>query len=111
MHLQGRVRAEVVFLSKSHLDEEKANDLRRKLSFDLAYVVRSDGRSGGLVPFCNNANNVVLNYKSDNFIDVLFLDDGGVDWRLTGFYGCPPWDQCHFSWQYIRYMCVLPTRG
>lgn len=40
--LQGRGRVEVVFFSESHLDGNKADELRRRLGFDFAHVVSSD---------------------------------------------------------------------
>ena len=84
------------------MNKEKADDVRRKLGFDEMYVQESDGRSGGLVLFCNFINKVVLNYSSPSFIDVVSMRGDEVDWRLTGFYGFPAWDQRHLSWTCLR---------
>lgn len=35
-----------------------------------------------------------------NFIDVII--DDGQQWRLTGFYGEPVWENKHLSWGYLR---------
>ena len=51
LDLQGRVKANVIFLSESHLNRVKANEIREKLVFDRFHIVESDGRSGGLVLF------------------------------------------------------------
>jgi hypothetical protein len=40
---------DVIFLSGTHLDEFPAKCLRCKLKMDHKEVVRSDGRSGGLL--------------------------------------------------------------
>ena len=73
LDLQERTRADLVFLSESHLNKCKADELHRVLNFDSMFVVESDGRAGGLVIFYHKMNKVVLNYESANFIDVLFL--------------------------------------
>lgn len=91
------MKADVIFLSESHLNKVKAIELRVKLGFDLFHIVESDGRSGGLVLFYNLANEVVLNYSSLNFIDGFVMEANAVAWRLTGFYGEPNWDLKHRS--------------
>lgn len=87
LDLQGRVRADVVFLSESHLNKAKAEDLKVKLGFDFFHLVESDGRSGGLVMFYNQSNEVILSFSSPNFIDGIVMEGNKVGWRLTGFYG------------------------
>uniref|UniRef100_A0A8R7UV67 Endonuclease/exonuclease/phosphatase domain-containing protein n=1 Tax=Triticum urartu TaxID=4572 RepID=A0A8R7UV67_TRIUA len=51
LELQERTRAELIFLSESHLNKCKADELRRVLGFDSMFVVESDGWAGGLVLF------------------------------------------------------------
>lgn len=102
LELQERVGADVIFLSESHLNIEKAGELWVKLGFDLVHEVASDGRSGGLALFCNNTSGVVVNFKTENYIDVVLMSGDDVDWRLTCFYGEPAWDRRHLSWQYLR---------
>lgn len=65
------------------MNKAKADDLRIRLGFDFMYQSESDGKAGGLVLFYMKDYDVVLNYKSANFIDVLFMADDVVDWRLT----------------------------
>ena len=102
LDLQERVRADLIFLSESHLNNCKANELRRVLSFDSMFVVESDGRAGGLVLFYHKVNKVELNYISANFIDILFMNEEVVQWRFTGFYGHPNWCDHNLSWEDIR---------
>ena len=66
------------------------------------FVVESDGRTGGLVLFYHEMNKVVLNYESSNFIDVLFMNENTVQWRFTGFYSHPYWNDHALSWNDIR---------
>ena len=61
LELQGRTKADVIFLSESHLNKCKADELRRVLSFDSMFVVESDGRAGGLVLFYQKVNKVYFN--------------------------------------------------
>ena len=102
LDLQERVRADLIFLSESHLNNCKADELRRVLSFDSMFVVESDGRAGGLVLFYHKVNKVELNYISANFIDILFMNEEVVQWRFTGFYGHPNWSDRNLSWEDIR---------
>ena len=71
---QGRVKVDVLFLSESHLDKEKAEVLRRKLGFNFMLINESDGRSGGLVLFSNKENRIVAKDIGPNFIDITIGD-------------------------------------
>ena len=102
LDLQERTKAELIFLSKSHLNNCKADELRRVLSFDSMFAVESDGRAGGLVLFYQKVNKVDLNYVSNNFIDVLFMNGNTVQWCFTGFYGHPNWSDRALSWDDIQ---------
>ena len=102
LDLQGRLRADVVFLSESHLNKAKVIELKSKLGFDLLNIVESDGRSCGLVMFYNLINDVVLNFSSQNFIDGPVMNCNSVAWRFTRFYGEPSWELKHQSRTAIR---------
>lgn len=49
LDLQGRVKAELIFLLESHLNKCKADELRRVLNFDSMFVVGSDDRAVALL--------------------------------------------------------------
>ena len=102
LDLKGLIRTDLVFLSESHLNKCKADELRRVLNFDSMYVVESDGRAGGLVMFYHKMNNIELNYVSPYFIDILIMNGNNVQWRFTGFYGRPNWSDHNLSWDDIR---------
>src|SRR4051812_25147739 len=84
--LHERVKADVIFLSESHLNKARAEQVCGKLGLDRFHIFESDGRSGGLVLFYNLANEVVLNFTSANYIDCFIMENNLVAWRLTGFY-------------------------
>lgn len=75
---------------------------------DHKEVVRSDGRSGGLLLLWKKDINISLRFKSDKFIDVL-VDSGTDDvWRFTSMYGEPNWVNKEQTWQTL---CNLNTCG
>jgi hypothetical protein len=49
LNLQEQSDPNITFLSETHLDEWSAECLHRKLKMYFNEVVRSDGRSGGLL--------------------------------------------------------------
>ena len=49
LELQHRTKVDLIFLSESHLNKCKADEVRCFLSFDSMIVVESDGRAGDLV--------------------------------------------------------------
>lgn len=71
--LQEQVRADVAFLSESHLVDANADSLRRKLGFDSMLVEASNGRAGGLVLFWKNQINVTMQYLTLNFMDAVLI--------------------------------------
>ena len=102
LDLQKRTRADLIFLSESHLNNCKADELRHNLGFDSMFVVESDGKARGLTLFYHKSNKVELNYVSPHFIDIVFMYENVVQWRFTGFYGHPKWNERHLSWDDIR---------
>jgi exonuclease III len=44
-----QIKPDVIFLSESHLDKAKAENLMRKVKFDKLLFHESNGRSGGLI--------------------------------------------------------------
>lgn len=102
LELQGRIRAELIFLLDSHLNKIKADELCCKLGFDSMFLVESDGKAGCLVLFHQKENKIELNYLSSHFIYVMFMKEDSVGWRLTVFYGYPGWNDKHLSWADLR---------
>jgi hypothetical protein len=84
LNLQKQKGADVLFLSEIHLDDWPAECLRRKLQIDHKFVVRSEGRSGGLILFWKKEVGVELRFKCKNYIDVTIGRGLENIWRLTG---------------------------
>jgi exonuclease III len=49
LDVQGCLKPDVVFLSETHLDNAKADKVRRRAGFDHKAVFESEGTSGGLL--------------------------------------------------------------
>jgi hypothetical protein len=90
----------VLFLSETHLDNAKAEKVRRRTGFDHKALFESDGRSGGLLLLWKSETNIQVNAVTKNYIDVVVDEEGG--WRFTGVYGEPEWNQKTATWEAIR---------
>jgi hypothetical protein len=90
----------VFFLSETHLAKAKAEKVRRKLGCDHLIIFESDGRSGGLLLLWKNEVQIVEQGVTENYIDVLV--QGEVEWRLTGVYGEPKWEEKKKTWMVMR---------
>jgi hypothetical protein len=78
---------DVVFLSKTHLDEYPAQCLRRRLNMDVKIVNPSDGRSGGVILLWRRDIIVEQIYSAPKYIDVWVIEGPKKVWRLTRCYG------------------------
>ena len=76
-------------LSETHLDEWPEECICRKLNMDYKEVVRSDGRSGGLLLFWKKEIVVSLRYKTKNYIDVYIGNNQQDICHFNGVYGEP----------------------
>ena len=88
------------FLSETHLDKAKADNVRRRAGFDHLIIHESDGRSGGLLLLWKEEVNIRLQAVTQNYIDVVIEENGG--WRFTGVYGEPDWRHKARTWEAIR---------
>lgn len=87
-------------MSETHLDNAKANNVRRRAGFDRMIVHESDGRSGGLLLLWRDDITVRIQGITKNYIDVLIEGEGS--WRFTGIYGEPEWSQKAQTWDVMR---------
>uniref|UniRef100_C6JRM0 Uncharacterized protein n=1 Tax=Sorghum bicolor TaxID=4558 RepID=C6JRM0_SORBI len=96
----------VVFLMETRMGEEKALGLARRLGFQNAIVVKSEGLSGGLMLMWHGNVMVAELTKSRSHIDVILSCDHLKisHWRLTGFYGEPRWERRRESWYLLRFL-------
>jgi ribonuclease HI len=105
--VRGRLNPDVFFLSETHLDNAKADNLRRKVGFDHMAVHESDGRSGGLLLLWKSKVRIRVEEVSKYYIDAVVDEDGG--WRFTGLYGEPEWHRKALTWEAIRSIKGDPT--
>ena len=87
LEVRRRLNPDVWFLSETHLDNAKADNIRRRAGFDHLLVHESDGRSGVLVLMWRDDISVQVQGITKNYIDVMI--DNGVSWRFMGVYGKP----------------------
>jgi hypothetical protein len=88
-----RLRPDVLFLSETHLNKARADNLRRRLNFDNVLVSESDGRSGGLLMLWQSSLNVTHKEVHSNYLDVRVDEHSDAGWRFTGLYGEPGGDR------------------
>jgi hypothetical protein len=72
----------------------------RKLGYDLLSIHESDGQSGGLLMLWCKETKIKVMSVTKNYIDVII--EGDTDWRFTGVYGEPSWNQKHITWDALR---------
>jgi hypothetical protein len=94
------LKPDVFFLSETHLEKVRAENLRRKLGFDHSIIFESDGQSGGLLMLWRNNVRITEKGVTKNYIDVVI--EGEFSWRFTGVYGEPSWGQKHITWDALR---------
>lgn len=93
LDIQRRHESNVCFLSETHLDEEKAKILRKKIKMDHMIVALSpDARKGGRMLTLRKEVRIYLRSSNLDFIDVNVEEQNGEVWRMTGIYGEPSWD-------------------
>ena len=102
LKIQKREKPDVFFLSETHLGKAKAENLNQRLGYNKFIIHESDGHSRGLLMLWHK--NVVVKKLnvSQYYIDVV-VGEGG-EWRLTGIYGEPSWDQKDRTWEVLRFL-------
>ena len=71
LEVRRRLQPDVWFLSETHLDKTKEENVRRRAGFDRMIVHESDGHSGGLVLMWRDDINVRVQGVMGNYIDVI----------------------------------------
>ena len=80
--IQGWVRSDVLFVSETHLNRSKVENLRR-FGFERMEVAESDGRSGGLVMLWNTSLGVSSTEVQPKFIDIRINESCEAFYRYT----------------------------
>jgi hypothetical protein len=89
LDLEKLLKPDVFFLSETHLEKVRADNLRRKLGFDHSIIFESNGQSRGLLMLWRNNVNIIEKGVTKNYIDVVIEDV--ISWMFTGIYGEPSW--------------------
>ena len=78
-------------------------------------VIPCKGRSGGLALLWKKELKVDVQSYSDSHIDAIVSPgEGGLQWRLMGFYGNPETSKREESWRLLKRLSFLffsPYRG
>uniref|UniRef100_A0A453SQF7 Endonuclease/exonuclease/phosphatase domain-containing protein n=2 Tax=Aegilops tauschii subsp. strangulata TaxID=200361 RepID=A0A453SQF7_AEGTS len=102
LDIQRRHRPDAFFLSKTHLNDAKAEELKRKLGMDDMICEPSvDGRTGGLLLVWKEVR-IYFWASTLDFIYVIVEEPNGDLWRMTGIYGEPNWDSKDRTYRLLR---------
>jgi hypothetical protein len=69
---------------------------------DFKIVNPSDGRSCGVIILWKREVTVQQLFSAPNYIDIKILENDGREWRLTGMYGEPRWQDKYETWDKLR---------
>ena len=89
-----------MFFSETHMGTAKAEIMKRRLVCDHFIINESDGRSGGLLMLWRKDIVIQCQSVSQYYTDVVVR--GTEEWRLTGIYGEPRWENKHLMWEALR---------
>ena len=103
LDFQRRFEPDVIFLSETHLDEVKSDEVLRRLKFDHKLVAPSlDGRIGGLLLVWKKEVRIYSRTTTFSVIDVTVEEQDGREWRLSCIYGEPSWDNKDRTYRLLR---------
>ena len=93
-------------LFETKLDRDGFRRLKRKLGFQLGFEVPRVGLGGGLALLWRDNVDIDVQTSSPHHIDAL-INQNGVVWRFTGFYGHPETSRRGESWELMRRLHAL----
>jgi exonuclease III len=102
LDLQKQEDPDILFLSKTKMDEKRMNLLKYRLGMANMVVKECEGRSGGLALMWKKHVDVELHNFSRNHIDVIIVEQDGFRWRFTGIYGEPTTEKKEKTWKLLR---------
>jgi hypothetical protein len=95
----------IVFLMETRLPVRSLEWLRVRLGMLGCFGVERNGTGGGLALLWDATVTVNIQSYSTHHIDVDVIQQEGVHWRLTGFYGHPERALRYHSWNLLRHLC------
>jgi hypothetical protein len=69
---------------------------------DFKIVNPSDHMRGGVMLLWKKEVMIQQLFSAPNYIDVKVTEGGGREWRLTGMYGEPRWQDKYKTWDKLR---------
>jgi hypothetical protein len=69
---------------------------------DFKIVNPSDGRSGGVILLWKKEIVIQQIFSAPKYIDVKVVEGPDKEWRLTGIYGEPRWQDKYKTWDKMR---------
>ncbi|XP_073357794.1 uncharacterized protein [Aegilops tauschii subsp. strangulata] len=103
LDVQRRYNPDALFLSETHLNEARAEDLMRKMKMDHRLVAPClDGRKSGLLLVWKKEVRIYSRTITLEFIDVSVEEPDGQMWRLMGIYGEPSWEHKDRTYRHLR---------
>ena len=103
--LHNMVRKEdpkIVFLMETRLPFRKLELLRVRLGMQGRFGVARQGYGGGLALLWDSRVTLNIESYSQHHIDAKVIQEDGLQWRLTGFYGHPEVALRPRSWELLR---------
>ena len=111
--LHGLVKFEgpkIVFLMETRLPVRKLEFLRLKLGMRGCFEVGRRRYGGGLALLWTDDVDIQVQSYSLSHIDAQVVQEDGVRWRVTGFYGNPETALRHRSWALLRRLQTMSVR-
>lgn len=96
----------ILFLFETKLEMDGFRRLKRKLNFQNGFEVPRIGLGGGLALLWWDNVDVDVQTSSPHHINAL-INQNGVIWRFTGFYGHPDTSRRSESWELMRQLNTL----
>jgi hypothetical protein len=98
---------DIVFLMETRLELRCLEFLRVRLGMRGCFGVDRHGYGGGLALLWSSSAAVHIKSYSNHHIDADVVEDGGLMWRFTGFYGHPERGLRESSWAMLRQLCSV----
>ncbi len=97
----------IVFLMETRLELRSLEFLRVRLGMRGCFRVERHGYGGGLAMLWSAPLALNIQSYSDHYIDAEVIQEDGLHWRLTGFYGHPERAKRGHSWSLLRHLFGL----
>lgn len=102
-------RPNIIFLCETWYDARKANEVCSMIGYDGGFVVKNEGRCGGIAFFWRELFDCqVLSYTT-NFINMVVTKEGEDSWTLTRYYGFLKRTIRKKTWSMIRSLVVYTS--